>query len=394
VNDPEFRIGDDGEIEEVPESDNRKRKPKEGIWQSSVPIPLPVVLFVGGAAGIFVLSVVWIFLVTGERSIPPVYPTSRATRGPIFRTFTPNADLALTDESSMATLRNLDSEASIGNQLAACETAPVTSEHRIVFSAGATGNTRNLFLSDIDGQNVCRLTDDEFTQEDSPSWSSDGSQIAFKAIRDNTLDIYVINIGTWTFQNLTYSQGNEGTSAWSPDGSQIAYTSDRDGEFNIFVLDFDGSYPRNINRLLVTYDRPRWSPDGTEIIFDAPSGDDSSSSREIFVVAADRSNLRRLTNDNFDDLSPAWSPDNSRIVFTSSRAGSSNLYIMNTDGTNLQQLPFQSTLVFDPLWISDDRIAFGAVRDGYRAIWVMDADGGNPRQVMLPLRVTSFDWLP
>lgn len=390
MNDPEFRIGDDGEIENLRSLGKRKQKPKEGMWQRSVPIPLPLVLFVGGAAGLLIITLIWIFILFINRDRPAF--DYDELRPEIAQTSTAIAEPSRDqrDDLSVGMPVNLDVNASVGNEFIACQVTPITNDQRIVFSAGRTGESRNLYLSDINGRNICQLTGDNLTHENYPAWSPDGSQIVLSAVRSDKYEIYVVNLVNWTFHKLTEPRDQDTVPVWSPDGTQVAYFSYQDGVGEIFLIDEDGSDQRSITNLQTTYRRARWSPDGTDIVFDAFV----DNTREIFITSADGLNLRRLTDDSFDDGSPAWSPDNSRIVFTSQRAGSTHLYIMNTDGTNAQQLPFESTFVFDPLWISTDRIAFGAVRDGNREVWTMNADSTNPTQVMLPLSVTTFDWLP
>lgn len=390
MNDPEFRIGDDGEIENLPTLVKRKQKPKERIWQRSVPIPLPIVLFLGGAVALFVISLFLLLLLASSRDRYVIRYDELAVEISLTSTAIMDPSRSQRNDLPIETPVNLDVNSSVGNQFIACQFAPVTSAYRIVFAAGRTGNDRNLFLSDTTGENVCQLTGDNLTHENYPSWSPDGSQIVLSAVQADKYELFVVNLANWTFHKLIEPRDQDTVPVWSPDGTQIAYFSYQDGVGEIFLINGDGSNQRILTNLQTTYRRARWSPEGTDIIFDAFV----DNTREIFVTSVDGLRLRRLTNDSFDDGTPAWSPENSRIVFTSQRSGSDSLYIMNTDGTNLQQLPFEAMHVFDPLWISNDQIAFGAIRDGNREIWTINADGSNPTRVNLPLSVTTFDWLP
>ena len=81
--------------------------------------------------------------------------------------------------------------------------------------------------------------------------------------------------------------------------------------------------------------RPCWSPDGSRILF--PS--DRDGNREIYLMNADGSELKNLTNHPATDDHSLWSPDGSKIVFSSERDGNKEIYLMNSDGSH----PFRVT---------------------------------------------------
>lgn len=129
-------------------------------------------------------------------------------------------------------------------------------------------------------------------------------------------------------------------------------------------------------------DSGRFSPDGNQIVFYSDRDGDS----EIFIMNADGSNLQQITNNTFGDVQPNFSPDGSQIVFASDRDGDFEIYIMNLDGSNPQRL---TTLADDDRApsISPDgtKIVFHHGPDGNRNIYIMNIDGTN----MLPLTAAS-----
>lgn len=59
---------------------------------------------------------------------------------------------------------------------------------------------------------------------------------------------------------------------------------------------------------------------------------------EIYVMDADGTNQRRLTDHPAEDWRPAWSPDGTKIAFRAFRDGSWEIYVMDADGTNQRNL--------------------------------------------------------
>ena len=100
---------------------------------------------------------------------------------------------------------------------------------------------------------------------------------------------------------------------------------------------------------------------------------------EIYVMDADGGNQENLTNHPAYDRLPDWSPDGTKIAFVSSRDGSpSQIYVMDADGKNVIRLTDGPGQKNDPDWSPDGgKIAFSVGHRGKYHIAVMDADGRN-----------------
>ena len=104
---------------------------------------------------------------------------------------------------------------------------------------------------------------------------------------------------------------------------------------------------------------------------------------EIYVMDADGGNQENLTNHPAYDATPDWSPDGRKIVFVSTRdSGVSQIHVMNADGKNLIRLTDGRGDKRDPTWSPDGRkIAFTVspdfINNWVHQIAVMDADGRN-----------------
>jgi len=112
---------------------------------------------------------------------------------------------------------------------------------------------------------------------------------------------------------------------------------------------------------------------------------DRDGDNEIFATNADTSNFSiQITSNTFDDTQPAWSPDLSRIAFISNMDGNPELYVMDSDGTNITRLTTNTATEKSPAWSPDGtKIAFVSDIDGNDEIYWINADGGAPTQVTI-----------
>jgi len=263
---------------------------------------------------------------------------------------------------------------------------------RIAF-ASYRGGSHGIYVMNADGTGVTRLTSG--FGDLGPSWSPDGSKIAFSSWRDGGGDeIYVMNADGTGQTRLTYGlEKYAWAPSWSPDGSKIAFASTGlDGGW-IYVMNADGSgATRLINWGAGVFDfGPSWSPDGSKIVF--PSSDGGPGGYEIYVVNIDGSGVTNLTNNPaLLDYYPSWSPDGGKIAFASDRNGNDEIYIMNTDGSGVTNLTNNSAWDMDPSWSPDgSKIAFFSYRDGNSEIYTMNADGTEQtNQTNNP----ASDWFP
>ena len=115
---------------------------------------------------------------------------------------------------------------------------------------------------------------------------------------------------------------------------------------------------------------------------------------EIYVMDVDGGNQENLTNHPADDRQPDWSPDGTKIAFVSSRdGGGSQIHVMDADGKNVIRLTDVPGGKRDPDWSPDGRqIAFSVDGRGEDYIAVMDADGRNRER--LQDKATGTSWSP
>jgi Tol biopolymer transport system component len=176
--------------------------------------------------------------------------------------------------------------------------------------------------------------------------------------------------------------------AWSPDGTRIAFQSNRTGDHEIYVMNADGSGVRQLTDSDGLDVHPSWSPDGSRIVFASARTTQMYSSPgklQIYVMDADGQHPVRLTNNQVNDYSPEWSPDGQRIAFLSDRDGIPEVYVMRLDGsqqTNVTAHLPKGTERGNPHWHPDGvHIVFDADTSRRYNIFSVKFDGTDFRQL-------------
>jgi Tol biopolymer transport system component len=117
--------------------------------------------------------------------------------------------------------------------------------------------------------------------------------------------------------------------------------------------------------------------------------------QNIFVMDADGSNVNQLTDHEADDHSAAWSPDGRYIAFTSTRDDNQEIYLMNADGSNQRNLSGDAAGDIEPAWSPDGtRLAFVSDRKGNQNIYLMNQDGSNVEQLTSNQEDRNPAWSP
>lgn len=240
----------------------------------------------------------------------------------------------------------------------------------------AFDNFQDVWTINADGTDLTRITHSPGPDFD-PSWSPDGTQIAFRSERNGVPEIWLMNADGSGQHRLAAGL----SPAWSPDGSTIAFS----GPNGLSLIGANGSHPRTLPHS-EGGEYPSWSPDGTRIAFNSNlSGD-----HVMYIARADGSKVVELTRAG-EGWQVAWSPDGRSILFTSHRDHTDNytdVYVMRPDGSGVQRLT--RNLAYTPAWSPDGQhIVFSAP-----GLFTMNADGTEITALATPgVGETSLpDW--
>jgi TolB protein len=178
-----------------------------------------------------------------------------------------------------------------------------------------------------------------------PAFSPDGSRLAVTLSKDGSADIYVLNLATHNLTRLTSGSSIDTEPTWSPDGSTIVFTSDQGGKPQIYSIPANGGSPTRLTFQGDYNARPRFSPDGRSLAMVTGRG----GSYRIAVMDVASRTVNVLTDGNFDD-SPSFAGNGSMILYSSNNGGQPVLSMVSTDGSTQQKLAFGSGAVRQPAW--------------------------------------------
>lgn len=207
----------------------------------------------------------------------------------------------------------------------------------------------DIFTAKPDGSDLKQLTNTD--GYDAETTISRQAKLVFTSTRDGDLDIYTMDSNGKNVRRLTNELGYDGGPFWSRDGKQIVYrayhpqTEKEKADYrallkqnlirptvlDIWVMNADGSNKRRVTNLNKASFAPYFYPDGKRIIFSSNAHDERGRDFDLYMIKVDGTGIERITFSNTFDGFPMFSPDGKKLVFASNRnaakQGDTNIFI-------------------------------------------------------------------
>ncbi|MBN1451077.1 MAG: PD40 domain-containing protein [Anaerolineales bacterium] len=225
----------------------------------------------------------------------------------------------------------------------------------ISFASNRSRGTFDLYFMVLSTSSLIQLTD-EIGNAFSPDFSPEGERVVFANSDENgQTSLYIVDRTGENLRLLFEGPNYSGPTsivgaAWSPDGRTIAFAMSTTQlyEYEIFLINADGTEPpQQLNTgLLGITGSLDWSPDGRSLLISAgPPGD-----KDIFRLDLQANVITRLTYGG-NNNSPSFSPDGEYVAYNSLRnGGQADIYLIRADGTDERQLTNHPEPDWQPQW--------------------------------------------
>ncbi|MEI8365042.1 MAG: Tol-Pal system protein TolB [Parachlamydiaceae bacterium] len=192
-----------------------------------------------------------------------------------------------------------------------------------------------------------------------PAITRQRDKIAFISDITGNPDLFILPFSPDTgatgkpYQIFSTHLATQASPTFSPDGSQIAFVSNKDGSPRIYMMSVPapGTSLKDIKATLVTKRNkestaPAWSPDGTKIAYCAVI----QGTRQIWVYDLTSREERQITQGPGNKENPSWAPNSLHLVYNSSDAGSCNIYLINLNQPDATKITSGSGEKRFPSW--------------------------------------------
>ncbi len=205
----------------------------------------------------------------------------------------------------------------------------------------------------------------------SPSWSPDGTQIAYVSFEQKKPVVYVQSLLTGQRRAVANFWGSNSAPAWSPDGRRLAVVLTKDGGSQIYLLNVDGSGVSRLTQSSAIDTEPNFSPDGQLLLFTSDRG----GSPQIYGMPAKGGEARRLTFEGTYNVSPRFSPDGKSFTFIQRNGSRFNVAVQDLATRQVQVLT-DGTVDESPSFSPNGRmILYATAARGRGILSAVSADG-------------------
>jgi Tol biopolymer transport system component/serine/threonine protein kinase len=246
----------------------------------------------------------------------------------------------------------------------------------------------SIVLISVDTGEKRRITlpPDRTIGDSNPAFSPDGKHLCFiRAPSSGVTDLYVMALDGSETRRLTFDSRDIVSAAWTPDGQSIVFSSNRSLGYALWRVPLSGGTPTRLPGIGAGASDPSFSRDGRRMAFAQFFLDTNIWRVRMREPGVPAGAPRKLIISTQYDSSAQFSPDGTRVAFRSSRSGSHEIWIADSEGLHATRLTyFGGPLTGTPRWSPDGRwVAFDSRPEGQADIFIANPDGG-----VEPIRIT------
>ena len=231
-----------------------------------------------------------------------------------------------------------------------------------------------LSVSDVDGHNEHVILDSGRPVM-SPSWSPDGTKLAYVSFESEVPHIFVQEIATGNRELVAAFPGINGAPAFSPDGRRLAMTLSKDGNTEIYVMDLGSKRLRRVTNNAAIDTEPSWSPDGRTLAFTSDRG----GKPQVYRTVVEGGRPERVTFEGSYNARPVFSPDGTKLALVHRDEGRYRIGLLDLENGALQVLT-ESSLDESPSFAPNGSMILYATTDGASSVLSAVSPDGRMRQ--------------
>jgi Tol biopolymer transport system component len=266
------------------------------------------------------------------------------------------------------------------------KTYPMPGGLTVTLFAGKGDNKDLWMVHGTKAGSYTKLTDTPSVDERAPNLSRDGTQIVYSSDASGGYDIWLMTLDAGgrplVSRRLTSGPSNDFDPSWSPDGSKIVFSRQDGTTATLESYEVATGVETSLGPASEVDFNPTWSPNGKQIAYTQQGSDGSS---EIWIMNADGTHPHVAIRGSDSASNPHWSPDGKLILFTAKPdIGEQDVYIAHVNGTGIRDITLGSltreeaygwTITGLPLFLSNRSGTGGAF------LYVCELDGSNVRLV-------------